>query len=188
MQILRRPGKIGTLQNDTLPGDRVIQRTGCRKGRLRMAGVSFRPSTFDLRPLFRIGGDSGELVERHVAAGWRSGFEQTFDAAHGFRREQNVATNIADLCGNVVDHDHLTPVFDGVDDCPGFIDAGASGNGAFHGWLFLSRGVNHFGGRRKTPRPCPWLLTFIPLWVDRGMGKRLDSVPTPSFRPPKGES
>jgi len=25
--------------------------------------------------------------------------------------------------------------------------AGASCNGAFHGWLLLSRGVNHFGGR-----------------------------------------
>ena len=27
---------------------------------------------------------------------------------------------IADLCGNVVDHHHLTPVFDGVDDRPSF--------------------------------------------------------------------
>jgi hypothetical protein len=31
-----------------------------------------------------IGGRSGELIERHVTAGWGSGFEQGFDAAHGF--------------------------------------------------------------------------------------------------------
>jgi hypothetical protein len=71
-----------------------------------------------LRPLFRVwvGGDSGELIERHVAAGWRSGFEQGFDAAHGFGWEQEVAATVANLCGNVVDHHHLTPVFDGVED------------------------------------------------------------------------
>jgi hypothetical protein len=86
-------------------------------------------------------------MERDTSAGWGSGFEQGFDAAHGLRREQDIAANVAEFCGNMVDHDYLTPLFDGVDDGPGLIDAGASRNGAFHGWLLLSRGVNHFGGR-----------------------------------------
>jgi hypothetical protein len=94
-----------------------------------------------------IGGRSGELVEGDVAAGWGSGFEQGFDAANGFGRQQDVAANVADLGGNVVDHNHLTLVFDRMDDCPNFIGAGASLNGTFHGWLFLSRGVIHLGGR-----------------------------------------
>ena len=112
-----------------------------------MAGVSFRPSTFDSSTALQGWRASGELIKRHVAAGWGSGFEQGFDAAHGFGREQNIAANVADLCGNVVDHHYLTPVFDGVDDRLGLIHAGASRNGAFHGWLLLSRGVNHFGNR-----------------------------------------
>jgi hypothetical protein len=33
----------------------------------------------------------------------------------------------------VVDHHHLTLVFDGVDDRPGLIGSGSSRNGAFHG-------------------------------------------------------
>ena len=84
-----------------------------------------------LRPLFRVrgGGGSCELIERHVAAGWGSGFKQGIDAAHGFGYEQAIAANVADLCGNVVDHDYLTPLFDGVDDRPGLIDAGASRSG-----------------------------------------------------------
>ena len=85
-----------------------------------------------LRLLFRVrvGGGSGELVETHVAAGWGSGFEQGFDAAHGFGCEQDVTAKVADLCGNVVDHHHLAPVFDGVDDRPGLIGSGTSRNGA----------------------------------------------------------
>jgi len=94
-----------------------------------VARVSFRPSTFGVR----VGGGSGELAAMHVAAGWGSGFEQGFDAAHGFGREQDIAANVADLCGNVVDHHHLTLVFDGVDDRPGLIGSGSSRNGAFHG-------------------------------------------------------
>jgi len=69
------------------------------------------------------------------------------DATHGFGCEQDIAASAADLGGNVVDHHHLTPVFDRMDDCPSFIGTGASLNGTFHGWLFLSRGVTHFGGR-----------------------------------------
>jgi len=84
------------------------ERVRGRKDRFQVAGVSFRPSTFDSSTALQ-GSGSGEVIERHVAAGWGSGFEQGFDAAHGFGCEQDVAANIADLCGNVVDHHHLTP-------------------------------------------------------------------------------
>jgi hypothetical protein len=53
-----------------------------------------------------------------------------FNVAHGFGCEQDTAANVADLCGNVVDHHHLTLVFDGVHDCPGLIGSGASRNRA----------------------------------------------------------
>ena len=76
---------------------------------------------------------SGELVVRDAAEGWRSGGEQGFNPGHGFGSTQNVATNVADLGGNVIDHDQLAPPPDGVDDCPCFIRAGASHNRTFQG-------------------------------------------------------
>ena len=87
------------------------------------AGGSFRLSTIKSSTACQ---GSGEFVEGHVAAGWGSCFKQGFDAAHGFGCEEHVAANVADLGGNMVDHHHLAPVFDGVDDRPRLIDAGAS--------------------------------------------------------------
>src|SRR5208337_2394929 len=78
--------------------------------------LSFDFQLSTLQPLFRVGKSSCELIERQVAAGWGRGFEQGFDAAHGFGGEQDIAANEAHLGGNVVDYHHLNLVFDGVDD------------------------------------------------------------------------
>lgn len=93
------------------------------------------------------GRQSGELVQRDGAKGWGSGSEKGFNPAYGFGRQQNVPANVAYLGGNVIDHDDLAAVFHGMDDRSRFIRAWASCNRAFQGWLLLSRGVRHFGGR-----------------------------------------
>jgi hypothetical protein len=52
--------------------------------------LAFDLQLFTLRLLFRVrlGGGSGELIERHVAAGWGSGFEQSFCAAFGIGKAE----------------------------------------------------------------------------------------------------
>jgi hypothetical protein len=72
--------------------------------------------------------------------------EKSLDAPDCLRLKQNVAANAADFGGHVVDDDNAAVVADGVEDGLGFVFAGASRNGAFHGWLLLCVGETHFGG------------------------------------------
>jgi hypothetical protein len=63
------------------------------------------------------------------------------------RGELDVAANVADLGGNVVDHQYHTLMFDGVGDGRELIDAGASCGGASRGCVLLCRRVGRFCGR-----------------------------------------
>jgi hypothetical protein len=68
-----------------------------------------------------------------------------FNATDGGGREEDIAADAADLGRSVVDYDHLTMVFDGVNDPPGFVFPRASLNGALPGALLRFRGVTHLG-------------------------------------------
>jgi hypothetical protein len=120
-------------------------RDGFRRASSGWHVVAFDLQLWTLRPLVRVQVQANSYRGR---CGWvGSGFEQIFDAAHGFGFEQDIVANVADLGGNVAEHHHLTPVFDSIHDGPGLIGSGASRNSAFHGWLLLFRGAKHFGDR-----------------------------------------
>jgi len=72
--------------------------------------------------------------------------KQSFNAADGFGREQDIATNAAHLRRNVIDDDDLAPPLDGVNDRAPFVLARASLNRAVHGRLLLFWAVTHLGG------------------------------------------
>lgn len=73
-------------------------------------------------------GLSGKLVKGNGAPRWGYRGEKGLKAAHGFWRQEDVAASVADLGGDVINHDNLITVLDGMNDSASFIHPGASYN------------------------------------------------------------
>jgi len=89
---------------------------------------------------------SRKLVQWDCLGGLRHRFQQFFNSPDGVRRQQDIATDRADLGRDVVNHYNVSLMSDRMDDGSILIFTRTSLDCAFHGFLPLCLGATHFGG------------------------------------------